>query len=127
VRLKPLPAVRLETQPEQVGAKKAAASNDTDGEYADGQAAERAKSLYRLRWLEEQLSVARAREDVEFDFFFHVGLDLLRWSGAKDDELSRFIAAPVQLETDRDLLETELALARSRSTYTPAQMIAQQA
>ena len=32
----------------------------------------------------------------------------------------------MQLETDREVLETELSLARARSSYTPAQRIAQQ-
>ena len=100
-------------------------------ELADRQAAKRAKLLYRLRELEEQLSVARARKDVEFDFLFYkVALEeqlfdfhAESWarSGAKDDKLSRFIATALQLETDKEVLETELSLARTRSSYTPAQ------
>ena len=96
------------------------------GELANRQAAEPAELMYRLRALEEQLSVARVREDVEFDSYAEFRVR----SGAKDDELSRSIAAAVQLGTDRDVLGKELSLARARSSAhasTPAQRIAQQA
>ena len=60
--------MRLETQPEQAGAKDAAASDATDGKYAGGQAAERAELLCSLRELEKELSVVCEHQDVEFDF-----------------------------------------------------------
>ena len=56
-------AVRLKTQPEQVGAKETVVSDATDGEYTGGQIAERTELLEMLRVLEEELLVARARED----------------------------------------------------------------